>query len=236
MLFIFGVTKNNTHTSLRYSKVSWAIEGSDKQVHLIDDWPDPAAPKATREEVRSSISYNKEGEVCDWGYQVNPGVDAVKIGRFKMLVNRTNFDLHLELQTSCQDWPVRLQGSSFAVVSDYLRCIWNHTKAHISKHRGDRWESLYYPLVIFTVPGFWDTSSTQQLMKIASDAGLPLNRTFTSVPKATALALFKGVVPMEGIHSWRSNDIIIVCDTGACTMVSVVLTRRLLRLTLSCRT
>lgn len=224
-----------THTPLRYSKVSWAIDGSDEQVHLVDDWPDPAAPNATREKIPSAVSYNNKGELSGWGY--NLGKDTMKVKGFKRAVNMKNVnDLGPKLQLHRRDPPVHLQQSSFGVVSDYLRCIWNHTKVHISRHREEDWESLYSPSFILTVPRHWDSSCTQRMITIAWHAGLPLNISFISEPRATALALFNGMVPTQDMRSWESKDIIIVCDAGVHKVVSIVPTRGFSLLKLSRRT
>lgn len=227
--------EKETHIPLRYSKVSWAIDDNDKKGHLVDDWPDPAAPSAIREKVPSSVSYNSKGELCGWGY--SQGEHTTNVKWFKEFVSLTNIDdLESKLQSHCGDPAVHLQRSSFAIVSDYLRCIWNHTKVHIIRHRGDRWESLYSPSVILTVPEHWSSSCRQRMITIALHAGLPHSIKFVSEPKATALALLKGMVPTEDIWSAGSKDIIIVCDVGTSTIVSMVSPCRFLPLTLSFRT
>lgn len=170
--------------------MSWAVNGGNKNVRLITDWPNPGSLVANAEKVPTVLSY-KNGQPNNWGYCVELAEkDSFKW--FKILLDPDHkLRNKAEPVVASSSLLRSLNKSAEDIAADYLRFIWEYTRDDIRRMKGDNWESMYNLKVVLTVPAIWSPAAKDRTEKVASMAGLPKNISLVSEPEAAALAVMK---------------------------------------------
>jgi hypothetical protein len=197
-----------------YSGVSWAVNGGNKNIRVINDWRNPDSTVATSDKVPSKLSY-QDGKPYHWGYTVN--FKEQSLSWFKLLLdpeNKIGRDSENVLNTV--KLLALLGKTAEDAAADYLRLLWQYAKDEISKIRGDDWADIYTLKAVLTVPAIWSPSAKDKTQRIARKAGLPGNVSLVSEPEAAALAVLKEKA--EDSEPLRVGDCFIVCDAGGGTV------------------
>ncbi|KAG9206733.1 hypothetical protein G6514_000018 [Epicoccum nigrum] len=197
-----------------YSGVSWAVNGGNKTIRVVNDWPNPVSTVATSDKVPSKLSF-QNWKTKNWGYKVD--FKEQSLSWFKLLLdpkNKVGQESDKVLETVKQ--LAALNKEPEDVAADYLRLIWEYTKEDIRKVRGDDWADIYTTRAVLTVPAIWSPSAKDKTMKIARKAGLPENVSLVSEPEAAALAVLREKT--EDGSNLRIGDCFVVCDAGGGTV------------------
>ncbi|KAJ4398854.1 hypothetical protein N0V91_009905 [Didymella pomorum] len=197
-----------------YSGVSWAINGGEKKIHIVNDWPNPNASVANSDKVASKISY-QNWKAKNWGFNVE--LKEQSLSWFKLLLDPNNkigqgsdkvVDTLRQLEA--------LNKAPEDVSVDYLSKLWQYTKDKISKVRGEDWTDIYTVRAVLTVPAIWSDSAKDRTLRIAKRAGIPDNVSLVSEPEAAALAVLRE--KKEEGEPLRIGDCFVVCDAGGGTV------------------
>ncbi|KAF9874990.1 hypothetical protein CkaCkLH20_07684 [Colletotrichum karsti] len=209
---VIGIDFGTTH-----SGVSWALNGGQKKIRLITDWPNPNATNANADKVPTVISY-KDGKVQHWGYDVELKEEAFRW--FKILLQPDYLDKKMtttEVRRS-SELLKKLGLSAQDVVSDYLRQLWEYTRENIRKRIGDdHWENSHDIAIVVTVPAIWSHSTQDKTLKAARAAGMPAKADIELVtePSAAAIATLRDKSEEKSL---QEGDIFVVCDAGGGTV------------------
>ena len=169
--------------------MSWAVNGGNKQVRLINDWPNPNSTVANSDKVPTIISY-KNGRPHNWGYNVELSEQSFKW--FKILLDpKHKLGSSSEAVLTSSRLLSSLNKTADEVVADYLRLIWQYAKDDIQRLKGDNWQSVYTLRVVLTVPAIWSPAAKDKTLKAAKAAGLPDEISLVTEPEAAALAVLK---------------------------------------------
>jgi hypothetical protein len=165
------------------------VNGGNKQIRLIKNWPNPNTRIADSEKVPSIISY-KNGQPQNWGYEVEIADDSFRW--FKILLDPAHkYSRGVEPVTASKQLLSNLNKSAEEVAADYLRLIWEYTKEDIRRVKGQNWASIYSLKVVLTVPAIWSPAAKDRTERVARAAGLPDNISLVTEPEAAALAVLK---------------------------------------------
>ncbi|KAH7081489.1 hypothetical protein BKA63DRAFT_462626 [Paraphoma chrysanthemicola] len=198
-----------------YSGVSWAVNGGNKKIRVINDWPNPVSTVATSDKVPTKISYGEDGKPHHWGYMVDFKEDCFRW--FKLMLDPKNrIGRGSEAVLTSMKLLAKLNKTVEDVAADYLRLVWQYTKDDIQKYRGDDWESIYTVKAVLTVPAIWSPGAKDRTERIAKKAGLPDNITLVSEPEAAALAVLRE--KSEEDKPLKVGDCFVVCDAGGGTV------------------
>ncbi|RDI80134.1 hypothetical protein Vi05172_g9924 [Venturia inaequalis] len=200
-----------------FSGVSWAVNAGTRTVRLINDWPDPISAIANAEKVPSVISY-ANGRPDQFGYSVPIAKESVKW--FKLLLDPTHSYASTEEAIAVQSRLEKSYQTAEDVAADYLRLIWEYTKADICRLKGENWESAYNIKVVLTVPAIWAPAAKDRTERFAKAAGIPGSIMLVSEPEAAAMAVLKDKDEEE--KNLQPGDCFVVCDAGGGTVVSSV--------------
>lgn len=179
----------------RYSGVSWVIEGPNRKVCTINNWPNPLSNIANSEKVPSVISY-EGGNVKHWGYEVGPKEEAC---RWTKILLEKKATVTSDAWAEYREYPLvqythqllkRLQKTPEQVVADFLKAIWDFAKEQIRK-REPRWDTDYCLQVVLTVPAVWSDAAKHKTMEAAEKAQLGSAILRVSEPEAAALAVLR---------------------------------------------
>jgi hypothetical protein len=197
-----------------YSGVSWAINAGNKQIHVVNDWPNPN-PVATSDKVPSKITYLNSGKPSKWGFDVDHREQS--LSWFKLLLDEKNKVVRGsdKVKSTLRELE-RLGKAPEDVAAEYLSLVWQYAKEDIRKTHGDDWETIYSVRAILTVPAIWSESGKSRTLSIAKRAGIPGNVTLVSEPEAAALAVLRERKD-EG-ELLRIGDCFVVCDAGGGTV------------------
>jgi hypothetical protein len=171
-----------------FSGVSWAINAGTKKVRLINDWPDPISAIANSEKVPTIISY-ENGQPHSFGYSVP--VAGASFKWFKLLLDPSHEYASSPTARCARGQLEDIQQTAENVAADYLRLIWEYTKADISSVKGDSWESAYNLKIVLTVPAIWTHEARDRTQRVAQTAGIPGDIMMVSEPEAAAIAVLK---------------------------------------------
>jgi hypothetical protein len=157
----------------------------------FDDWPDPGVPNANRDKVPTVISYNNDGSICHWGFDVEP--DERQFRWFKFLLEPYHKNTEkVDFVYKSRELLDELNKTAVQVVSDYLGCVWRHVLGFFRREYGPQFETtMFRVVVVLTVPAIWSNSARQQTKDAAVAAGIPGNILIVSEPEAGALAVLK---------------------------------------------
>lgn len=170
-------------TSLKYSGVSWAVNGGSRTVRLINDWP--RSRVAHQPKVPSSISY-ENGRPQKWGYAVTENDESFRWIKILLETERGPEKTVQQVKDSNRLLG-RINKSAEDVVADYLRLLWDYTMADIRNTRDDYDEMTFSLRVILTVPAMWSPAAKEKTRRAAVKAGLPSKITLVTEPEAAAL-------------------------------------------------
>jgi hypothetical protein len=190
------------------------VNGGNKTVRVINDWPNPSSTVATSDKLPTKISY-RDGKPYHFGYTVDLKEDYFRW--FKLLLDPKNkLGRGSEAVLTSNKLLAALQMTAEDVAADYLRLIWQYTKDDIQKVRGDDWASIYTIKAVLTVPAIWSPGAKDKTLKIARKAGLPENVSLVTEPEAAALAVLKE--KSEDGQPLQVGDCFVVCDAGGGTV------------------
>lgn len=171
----------------QYSGVSWAVNGGQKQIRHINNWPDPRAQNPTSDKVPSVISYN--GNVPGkWGFEVgtrDPSFKWIKV----LLEPDSQYARVVEPVRDSNELLQKLQMKPVDVVADYLKLLWGYTMDDIRTKQGTNFEEIYSLKVVVTVPALWSPAAKDKTLQAAKAAGMSTDVTIVSEPEAAALAV-----------------------------------------------
>lgn len=105
------------------------------------------------------------------------------------------------------------------VAADFLRMIWDYTKADIRRVTGDDWESVYALKIVLTIPAIWTAAASERTKRATNLAGIPGIISLVTEPEAAALVVLKDQNELNVIL--KAGDAFVVCDAGGGTVVSV---------------
>lgn len=200
-------------TRLSYSGVSWAFNAGNKQIRVVNDWPNPIAV-ATSDKVPSKITY-QNWKPSRWGYNVDHREPS--LSWFKLLLDEKNkVGRGSDKVNSTLQQLAALNKSPEDVAADYLSLVWQYAKEDIRKVRGDDWENIYTVRAVLTVPAIWSEAAKSRTLRIAKKAGIPDNVSLVSEPEAAALAVLRERKD-EG-EALQIGDCFVVCDAGGGTV------------------
>lgn len=178
--------------------MSWVVNGGQRVVQLIRQWPNPLGNKLNRESQKTPtlISYDKE--VQRWGFMA----DSDKTTRcFKMALDDPDtYERLLEEMGDYMDVTVRRRSQDGSrqigfdakqLTVDYLRNIWSYTEQHLRDNVGPDWKRFYSPKVVIGVPAMWNPETIGRFQDTIKEAGLPNDVQVVSEPEAAALAVFQ---------------------------------------------
>lgn len=198
-----------------FSAASWATTAGRRDVKMVNDWPTPHGKNLNDDQVPSAIAYDRDGVVTKWGYHVrDQDSDAFQFRWMKILLDPSHkyykeaprmMEMIAALAT--------LGKSAEDVVSDFLKCFWEHTlKTLQRKHE----ELTQYTLqVVLTVPAVWSPSAKDKTLKAAIKAGMPEDLQLVTEPETAALAVLKDKSEEDTIDV---GDAFVICDAGGGTV------------------
>lgn len=169
--------------------MSWAVNGGDQIIHLINNWPNPRAQNAAYDKVPSSISYS-DGKPNKWGYTVEPTDESFKWFKVLLEPNHKYTDT-VEPVKNSNTLLEKIGKTPQEVAADYLRQIWDYTKEEIRTYQGQDFEEIYALRVILTVPALWSHAAKDNSLQAALAAGMPADIVLVTEPEAAALATLK---------------------------------------------
>lgn len=143
-----------------------------------------------QDKVPSAISYNPNGTVAKWGYNVGVNDDAFRW--IKIMLDPTH--KYFTETNHRKDITARLEKvrkTAEDVVTDYLRCVWNYAIDHLKRRKGADFQSVYTLKVVLTVPAVWSALAKDKTLRAAKRAGIPTATKLVTEPEAAALALLK---------------------------------------------
>ena len=183
----------------QYSGVSWALSTGNKEVRIINDWPNPHGAVANQDKVPSAISYDASGKVTKWGYKVNLSDDSLRW--FKILLD----PLHKYFRETqhVQEVAARIERMGKTpedIVADFLKCIWDYSLEHLKRKKGDDFREVYTVKVVLTVPAVWSDMAKDRTLRAAVRAGIPVGSKLVTEPEAAALALLKQRSEENGVE------------------------------------
>ena len=175
-------------TITRHSGVSWAVNGGNKKIRLINNWRDPEALNASKEKVPSLITY-MNGRPERWGYDVRLNDESFKWIKILLEENHKYATIVQPVQNS--DTLLRkVHKTAQDVVADYLKLLWEYTVEDIRKFYPD-YEELFNLRVVLTVPAIWSPAAKDKTRGAAKIAGMPDTIKLVTEPEAAALATLR---------------------------------------------
>ncbi|KAH7324239.1 hypothetical protein B0I35DRAFT_449279 [Stachybotrys elegans] len=202
-----------------FSGVAWATaaDWTSGDVNIITSWPGTGREEG---KVPTEIFY-EDGEMS-WGYLVPPDGDPVRW--FKLLLVKEE-DLEPRLRSS--EFVLRARQflrveskTAVDLVTDYLRALWAHVLATITKARGQAVVDALRFHVVITVPAIWKGYARQEMRQAAANAGMLDFRlggetilSFAPEPEAAALSTL-----CEPGRKVTKGDVFMVCDAGGGTV------------------
>lgn len=160
-----------TYRAFRYCTVCWALQGDFTNVQFITDWP--ASPERTLDSVPIIITYAEDGQPRSWGFS------AVRAAESSIDVRFIGLRILLEVMESgsttrgVHEQMKRVGVTIDKVTADYLRFVWQHTKAKILESLPDYWKTLCNFQVTMTAPDSWDLEKRPIFYSAAFRAGIP---------------------------------------------------------------
>jgi len=198
-----------------FTAVSWAITAGREQVYTIDDWPNPFGSTRNEDQVPSTIAYDRTGKVAKWGYYVREqDRDTFRFSWMKILLDPSH--RYYKEAPRIKEMVARLTQlgkTAEDVVSDFLKCVWDHTLATLRRKLEEL--ELFTLQVVLTVPAVWSPAAKDKTLKAAIKAGMPEDIQLVPEPEAAALAVLKGKTEENTV---KIGDAFVICDAGGGTV------------------
>ncbi|XRM48602.1 hypothetical protein ABZX51_011515 [Aspergillus tubingensis] len=211
-----------------YSGIAWGQTSNLDTHYIINQWPQNASDACdglTSEKIPSEVTYEytKSGKKCLWGFQIldsMPRIQWIKLG----LVPDEKLGIGSRLPSTysdCRRIPVPYHSSSVDVVTDYLRCLREHTVDILKSKLGSSLDSTSLKFVI-TVPAIWSDKAKMTTMSCAEKAGFgeASKVRIVSEPEAAAIHSLRASSP----HGLEVGDTIVLCDAGGGTVDLITFT------------
>lgn len=171
----------------------------------------------------STIAYDRNGKVTKWGYYVREqDKDAFRFRWMKILLDPSH--KYYKEAPHIQEMVARLTmlgKTAEDVISDYLKCFWDHTLATLRRKREEL--ELYTWQVVLTVPAVWTPAAKDKTLKAAIKAGMPADIQLVTEPEAAALAVLKDKTEEDTV---KVENSIIPIISKAEPLVTATLDRR----------
>ncbi|KAF8243836.1 hypothetical protein K440DRAFT_605702 [Wilcoxina mikolae CBS 423.85] len=209
----------------RDTSVSWAIADRRREVHIIENWPDPQCRNRTSLEVPTAVTYNihDPSKLISWGFPAirrqgpRDGKESEPFTRFKLLLQESErmpeIESNSELGTLCR--LMREHGKTVQDITvDYLRCIWSYTIEQLNAITNEDFQATDHMRVILTIPAVWTPNTTIMMKELAVKAGLP--RSMDLLPELEAAAV-AGLRDTAEKAELQKGDIITICHAGHIT-------------------
>jgi len=141
--------------------------------------------------VPSSITYNDNGRVANWGYMVDE-VKEDPLQWIKIMLDPSHkYYGNTQQRKQVSARLETLDKTPEDVVADYLKCLWDYTIAHLKRKKGEDFQSVYAVKVVLTVPAVWSALAKNKTLRAAQKAGIKTDIKLVTEPEAGALALLK---------------------------------------------
>jgi len=179
----------------------------DTKVASIIDWPGgESAPK-----IHTLISYDaKDSKKFSWGASVNRMTDSI-IGIKLMLDPAQERPLYLPAGNLQRDIR-KLPKKPVEVAADFIRAIYQHALAEITKQVPRGYMSLCQQQFVLSVPAVWSDAAKHATLEAAKMAGMfPV--TLIKEPEAAALYTMHSLD-----FALNVEDVFVVCDAGGGTV------------------
>lgn len=198
-----------------FTAVSWATTVGREHIDMIDDWPNPFGNTRNDHQVPSTIAYDRTGNITNWGYYVREqDRDTFRFSWMKILLDPSH--RYYKEAPRIQEMVARLAQlgkTAEDVVSDFLKCVWDHTLATL--HRKHEELEHYTWQVVLTVPAVWSPAAKDKTLQAAIKAGMPPDIQLVPEPEAAALAVLKD---RTGENTVKTGDAFVICDAGGGTV------------------
>lgn len=187
----------------RYTGVSWVVNGGQRVVQPINQWPNPLGSERNRESQKIPTLISYHGREQKWGFKA----DSDKTTRcFKMALDHpSTYEKLVEEMGDYMDEGLRVSGEDLGLRAgsrqiefdakqltvDYLRNVWSFTEGHLRDNVGPDWKRFYSLRVVIGVPAMWNPETRGRFQDILKEAGLPDDFHIISEPEAAALAVFQ---------------------------------------------
>lgn len=216
-LLVIGIDFGTTSSGAGWAT---AADITSDQINILTSWPGSG-----REEGKAPTELFYERGKTTWGFAVGNDCDPVRW--FKLLLleeadlapNLRSAEFLLRARQHLRD-----EGkTAVELVADYLRALWAHILASITKARGEIVVDISRFHVVITVPAIWKPYARQAMRDAAEKAGILKKRTvagatslsFVAEPEAAALSTLS-----ESGRYPKKDDVYLICDGGGGTVVS----------------
>ncbi|KAF4634498.1 hypothetical protein G7Y89_g3596 [Cudoniella acicularis] len=203
---VIGIDFGTTYSGVSWSYSKWSNPDQIEQIHRWAVDMGSTARNQEADKVPSKISYDKWGEIQNWGYKVGPR-DEYQASWFKLLLSDEARKKGGEKVEYTKELLIKLKKSPVDVVADYLRCLWRHAVDVIELSLTKIAVENMTFRVVLTLPAKWDHGAEELTRKAAIQAGItaprrrgPTNFRMVTEPEAAALAAWR-----ESGMEWRPD-------------------------------
>ncbi|GAB0134427.1 hypothetical protein EsDP_00002801 [Epichloe bromicola] len=193
-----------------YSGIAYCFTHKEaQQATAILNWPDNRGVTAPK--IPTLVSYSKDNSE-DWKWGASAEKDLEVIVGIKLLLDPSqkrpaylpSGNMNLDVAT--------LPKSPTEIASDFMKGIYKHALAEISKTAPKAYVDICTKKFIVTVPAVWSDAAKHATLSAAKDAGIhPV--IMIKEPEAAALYAAKSFS-----FALQANDAFVVCDAGGGTV------------------
>ncbi|CAJ2507646.1 Uu.00g088320.m01.CDS01 [Anthostomella pinea] len=216
-----GIDFGTTFTGVAYEFQKGGPEGQASKIEprCVRFWPAVETAK-----IDSKVAYDKDGSVS-WGREAANKDNH--ISWFKLLLLEDG-DLKSHLQSSkhIKESAERLESlgkDPIDLVTDYLRCVWEHALFQITEEQGNKFMERTPFHVMVTVPAIWPDYALQRMDRALQGSGILRARpsckdttySFILEPEAAAFASILGLGKYETL---RAGPTFVIGDLGGGTV------------------
>ncbi|KAI3394024.1 hypothetical protein diail_3288 [Diaporthe ilicicola] len=216
--FDFGTT----NSGVAFAHVRRGQRISDVAIRTVRGWPTDHGTDRDESKVPSILRLDAKGEVTSWGYGAADG-DRIAVEWFKLALV-ANIGLPPSLRKSAKLKETRKTINDYGlnvvrVLEQYMRKIWGHALAEMTKTLGPRILRSTPIHVVLTIPAIWGNHAIKAMKAAAEPTILALrgeHRTtyaFISEPEAAAQAYGE-----ELQSKLNFNETFMVVDLGGGTV------------------
>lgn len=182
---------------------------------LIQEWPLPPTRYGRHNKVRSTVLYDKDKKVKEWGFTTNDQEGTIEWFK-RYLEEKCLMEMVQKCKKANLKPPFQTLDESRKIYRDYMTCLYQHITAQLTKHEDWKDKSVEF---IFSLPATFrslevSTALMEQIKKAGFGSGGRRHRVSwgLSEPQAAAVHTAK-----EVNVSLNKGDIILVCDAGGGT-------------------
>lgn len=226
----------------RFSGVTWLCheEGGSQPLNASDvqpvsRWPSNSSQNSDSFKVPSKIAYDIVSGEASWGFAIPEELEKDAIKWFKLLLidedsleDRYKDTDHIKHAKKMMS---KYKKDPIEVIADYLKLLWAHSISRIVREKGQRRVAAMPYHVIMTVPAIWNDTARDRMKRAAKMAHILDERlcgetklSFISEPEAATMTV------LPDIKDLKAGDSFVLCDCGGGTVVSLFLSRNLMKL------